>query len=66
MHILIDDSTLDIVEELNKKYKEVWQKEVDYTVVPRGLTQEKLVLCLKLMIEENLSLLMAYNKLFKK
>ena len=66
MHILIDDSALDIVEELNKKYKEVWQKEVDYTVVPRGLTQEKLVLCLKLMIEENLSLLMAYNKLFKK
>ena len=33
MHILIDDFALDIVEELNKKYKELLQKEVDYSVV---------------------------------
>lgn len=66
MDIIIDNFAMDKVEELSKKYKETWGKEVDYSIIPRGLTQEKLVKCLELMIEDNLSLLVAYNKLFKK
>lgn len=66
MEIYIDDSAIDKVEELNKRYKETWGKEVDYTIIPSGITQEKLVKCLELMIENNISLLVAYSRLFKK
>ena len=61
-----DGNTLKRIEELNKKYEETWGKEVDYHILPRGISQEKLVKCLELMIEDNLSLLVAYNKIFKK
>lgn len=54
------------IDELSKKYKETWGKEVDCSILPRGISQEKLVKCLELMIDDNLSLLVAYNKLFKK
>ena len=61
-----DKTTLKKIEELNKKYKETWGKEVDYHILPKGISQEKLVKCLELMIEDNLSLIVAYKKLFKK
>ena len=61
-----DGNTLKRIEELNRKYEETWGKEVDYHILPRGISQEKLVKCLELMIEDNLSLLVAYNKIFKK
>ncbi len=65
MKIVIDDSAIEKVEDLNKMYKKAWGKEVDYRIAPRGITQERLVKCLELMIEENLSLVVAYNELFK-
>ena len=61
-----DKTTLNKIEELNKKHEETWGKEVNYTIIPKGITQEKLVKCLELMIEDNLSLVVAYTKLFKK
>ena len=61
-----DKNTLNKIEEQNKRYKETWGKEVDYTIIPKGITQEKLVKCLELMIENNLSLVVTYTKLFKK
>ncbi len=61
-----DANILRNVEELEKKYEETWGKEVDYTIIPNGITQEKLVKCIELMIEENLSLVEAYTTLFKK
>ena len=64
--INIDDSAIQTVEKLNQKYKEIWGKDVNYSVIPKGLTQEKLIKCLELMIETNDSLLVAYNKLFIK
>lgn len=51
------------LERLEQIYKNTWSKEVDYTILPQGLTQKKLVKCLELMIENNYSLLVAYNKL---
>lgn len=66
MLIVIDDTPLQRIEELNKKYKATYNKEVDYTVIPKGITQEKLIKCLELMISDNLSLLAAYNKLEKR
>lgn len=66
MTLIIDDTPLQRIEELNKKYKATYNKEVDYTVIPKGITQEKLIKCLELMISDNLSLLVAYNKLEKR
>lgn len=59
-----DDTILKKIDELNKKYEETWGKEVDYTIIPKGITQEKLVKCLELMSEDNISLVVAYTKLF--
>lgn len=61
-----DEDTLKKIEELSQKYEETWGKKVDYKIMPNGITQEKFVKCLELMIADNLSLLVAYNKLFKK
>lgn len=62
--MFIDDSAIEKVEELSKVYEFTWGKKVDYTIIPKGITQEKMVKCLELMIESNLSLLVAYNKLY--
>ena len=40
--------------------------QVDYTIIPKGISGEKLVKCLELMIADNLSLVVAYTNLFKK
>ena len=61
-----DEDTLKKIEELSQKYEKTWGKKVDYKIMPNGITQEKFVKCLELMIADNLSLLVAYNKLFKK
>lgn len=61
-----DEVTLKEIEELSQKYEETWGKKVNCKIIPNGITQEKFVECLKLMIEDNLSLVVAYNKLFKK
>ena len=60
-----NENTLKKIDELSKRYKETWGKEVDCSIFPSGISQEKLVKCLELMIDDNLSLLVAYNKLFK-
>lgn len=62
--MFIDDSAIEQVEKLSKKYKETWGKEIDYTVMPKGMTQKRLVKCIELMIESNISLLVAYHKLY--
>lgn len=53
------------VEDLLKKYRETWDKDVDFTISPKGITQEDIIPCLELMIADNLSLLQAYNVLKK-
>ena len=61
-----DEATLKKMDELCKKYRETWGKEVDCAIMPNGITQERFVKCLELMIADNLSLIVAYTKLFKK
>ena len=62
---MINKDALISIEELSKQYELTWGKKVDYTIIPPGITQEKLVECLELMIKDNLSLNFAYNKLFR-
>ena len=63
--MLIDDSALEKIEELSKLYKETWEREIDLSLWPnlKGMTQQKMVKCIELMIEDNISLIVAYAKL---
>ena len=64
--MLIDDSALEKIEELSKLYKETWGREIDLSLWQnlKGMTQQKMVKCIELMIEDNISLIVAYAKLF--
>lgn len=64
--MFIDDSAVEKVNELCKKYQETYGKEIDFTIMPKGITQEKLEKCIELMIDDNLSLVVAYKKLYCK
>ena len=41
-----NENTLMKVDELSKRYKETWGKEVDCSIFPSGISQEKLIKCL--------------------
>ncbi len=45
-------------------YKQRWGKDVDYTALPKGITQEKLVDVLERIVDTGESILVGYNKLF--
>lgn len=45
-------------------YTKRWGKNVDYTVVPKGITQEMLVYVLERIADTGKSILVGYNKLF--
>lgn len=48
---------------MEKKYKENWGKDVDYTILPKGITQEMLVTILERITETGESILIGYEKL---
>lgn len=50
------------IQKLEKEYERTWGKKVDYSVVPIGIDQEKLVYALENRIKNNDSLLVAYNR----
>lgn len=41
----VDELVSKRIEELSRKYQETWGREVDYTIVPQGITQERLTKC---------------------
>lgn len=45
-------------------YRQRWGKDVDYTVLPKGITQEKLVSVLERIVNTGESILVGYDKLF--
>lgn len=61
--ILIDDSGLEIIEELLVKYQQTYGKEADVTLVPHNISQQKVIRCLNLMISDNLSFPVAFGRL---
>ncbi len=57
----------DTLEQLNNLcdlYKNRWGKEVDYTILPHTITQEKLLIILKRIVDTGESILVGYNKIF--
>jgi len=56
--------TLQQLNNLCDLYKNRWGKEVDYTTIPRTITQEKLLIILKRIVDTGESILVGYNKIF--
>lgn len=61
---MISQEALTKIVELNKQYKANWIKEVDYSIVPKGCSQEKLVEVLERIVNTGESLWVGYTKLF--
>lgn len=53
------------IESLLEKYRYNWGKDVDLSIIIPGLTQEKLLIILRYIVETGDSLLVGYNKCFK-
>lgn len=55
----------DQIKSLEQEYERIYGKSVDYSILPNGITKEKMVKVLERMIDKNESLTVAYGKLFK-
>lgn len=60
---MVNEKALERIRVLEKKYKENWGKDVDYTILPKGITQEMLVTILERITETEESILTGYEKL---
>ncbi|MCM1124960.1 MAG: hypothetical protein NC429_00675 [Lachnospiraceae bacterium] len=60
---MINPNTLKQLNELCEIYKQRWSREVDYTVLPRSISQEKLLIILKRIVDTGESILVGYNKI---
>lgn len=61
---MVNYQCLQEIENLEIIYENTYGKKIDFSIIPTGITQKKLVKCIKLMIDDNLSLICAYDKLF--
>lgn len=60
---MVNEKALERIRVLEKKYKENWGKDVDYIILPKGITQEMLVTILERITETGESILTGYEKL---
>ena len=58
------DGYLEKMKEYEEIYKQRWGKEIDYTILPSGMTQEKLLLVMERIINTGESILMGYGKIY--
>ena len=63
---MINEEALRLIELLEQKYEHNWGKKVDYTVIPKELSQEKLAVILKRIVDTGESILVGYNKICNK
>lgn len=61
---MTNPDTLKRLDTLCALYKQRWGKDVDYTVLPRGITQENLADVLERIVDTGESILVGYDKLF--
>ena len=60
---MVNEVAMRKIEMLERQYKNSWGKEVDYTILPQGMTEETLALTLERIVETNESILVGYNKI---
>ncbi|MCM1180938.1 MAG: hypothetical protein NC347_11815 [Clostridium sp.] len=61
---MLNPDTLEQLDNLCDLYKYRWGKEVDYTILPRGIAQEQLLAILERIVDTGESILVGYNKIF--
>lgn len=62
---MVNKEALDRIKMLENKYMETWDKSVDYTIIPKGITQEKMVEILERIVNTGESVLVGYEKIKK-
>jgi hypothetical protein len=58
---MINEEAIKEIERLELEYEINWGKKVDYNVLPRGITQEKLVIILERIVDTGESILEGWN-----
>lgn len=53
------------IQKLSLLYEKRWGKEPDYTVVPKGMSQEVLLKVLERIVDTGESILVGWNKIHK-
>ncbi|MCM1499278.1 MAG: hypothetical protein NC124_12500 [Clostridium sp.] len=61
---MLNPDTLEQLDSLCDLYKYRWGKEVDDTILPRGIAQEQLLAILERIVDTGESILAGYNKIF--
>lgn len=60
---MVNQQAMYKIEDLLRKYRYNWGREVDFTILPPGISQEKLVTILEYISETGDSVLVGWNKL---
>ena len=61
---MVNEEALEEIKKLSTIYEKTWGIPVDYTILPAGLSQEKLVAVLKRIVDTGESVLVGYSKIF--
>ncbi len=63
---MINEEAITQIQLLEQKYEHNWGRKVDYTVLPQGLSQEKLTVILERIVDTGESVLVGWNRVFNK
>ena len=63
---MINKEALERIKILEQNYKETWCINVDYTIIPPGMTQEKLVDVLERIVDTGESITVGFSKIKNK
>ena len=63
---MINKEALEKIRILEQKYKETWGINVDYTIIPPGMAQEKLVEVLERIVDTGESIIVGFSKIKNK
>ncbi len=63
---MLNKEALKKIRILEQKYKETWGINVDYTIIPSGMTQEKLVEVLERIVDTGESIIVGFSKIKNK
>lgn len=63
---MLNKEVLEKIRILEQKYKGTWGINVDYTIIPPGMTQEKLVEVLERIVDTGESIIVGFSKIKNK
>lgn len=63
---MLNKEALEKIRILEQKYKETWGINVDYTIIPPGMTQDKLVEILERIVDTGESITVGFSKIKNK